>query len=287
MAADSRRLSILSAQEVEELYGLPRFTEDDRRLYFDLGPAERELVGGVFTFSVAVHLILQLGYFKAKRQFFVYSLDAVAEDVAHIVQRHFQARGESEVKTPSRSTRLEQQQTILKLFDYRACDGAAKAELEQKALRVAMLSAQPVFIFQEILQFLSLKRIVPPGYTYLQDVVGRTVSLERLRITRLLGRTLTPEMEERLAALLEADEGMYRISLLKHEPKDFSYGELRQEVERRKFFQLRLRHPAQQHGGYPAGTTLHRHPRYTRSTSGFCSATATSSRRAIATSTRE
>ncbi|HTF64356.1 MAG TPA: hypothetical protein VK638_16860, partial [Edaphobacter sp.] len=33
------------------------------------------------------------------------------------------------------------------------------------------------------------------------------------------------------------DEGMYRISLLKHEPKDFSYGELREEVERRKFFE--------------------------------------------------
>jgi hypothetical protein len=30
---------------------------------------------------------------------------------------------------------------------------------------------------------------------------------------------------------------MYRISLLKHEPKDFSYGELRQEVTRRKFFE--------------------------------------------------
>lgn len=29
----------------------------------------------------------------------------------------------------------------------------------------------------------------------------------------------------------------YRISLLKQEPKDFSYDELRQEVERRKFFQ--------------------------------------------------
>jgi TnpA family transposase len=211
--------------------------EDDRRLYFDLGPAERELVDGVFTFSVAVHLILQLGYFKAKRQFFVYSLDSVAADVAHIVQRHFQARDEMEVKAPSRSTRLEQQQTILKLFDYRACDAAAKAELERRALRVAMLSAQPVFILQEILQFLSQKRIVPPGYTYLQDLVGRTVSLERSRITRLLGGALTPVMERQLAALLEADVGMYRISLLKHEPKDFSYGELRQEVERRKFFQ--------------------------------------------------
>jgi hypothetical protein len=32
------RLSILTAQEVDDLYGLPRFTEDDRRLYFDLSP---------------------------------------------------------------------------------------------------------------------------------------------------------------------------------------------------------------------------------------------------------
>jgi len=31
---------------------------------------------------------------------------------------------------------------------------------------------------------------------------------------------------------------MYRISILKHEPKDFSYGELRQEVERGKFSSL-------------------------------------------------
>jgi TnpA family transposase len=237
MAVDSRRLSILSAQEVEELYGLPRFTEDDHRVYFDLGPAERELVNGVFTFSVAVHLVLQLGYFKAKRQFFVYSLDSVMGDVAYIVRRHFQARNEGKVKAPSRSTRLEQQQIILKLFDYRFCDAAAKAELDLKAQRVAMLSAQPVFILQEVLQYLSQKRIVPPGYTYLQDMVGRTVSRERLRITRLLSRSLTPEIEEQLAALLEADEGMYRISLLKHEPRDFSYGELRQEVERRKFFQ--------------------------------------------------
>jgi hypothetical protein len=147
MAVDSRRLSILSAQEVDELYGLelyglPRFTEDDRSLYFDLGPAERELVAGVFTFSVAVHLVLQLGYFKAKRQFFVYSLDSVKGDVAYIVRHHFQARDEREVKAPSRSTRLEQQQIILKLFDYRLCDAAAKAELDLKAQRVAMLSAQ-------------------------------------------------------------------------------------------------------------------------------------------------
>ena len=62
---------------------IPRFTEEDCHLYFDLSPAERELVDGVFTISVAVHLILQLGYFKAKRQFFVYKLGSVPEDVGH------------------------------------------------------------------------------------------------------------------------------------------------------------------------------------------------------------
>ena len=42
MARDAR-LSILTAQEVDELYRLPRFTEADRGLYFDLSTAELKL----------------------------------------------------------------------------------------------------------------------------------------------------------------------------------------------------------------------------------------------------
>src|ERR1035441_7819181 len=133
MGSESRRLSILTVQEVNELYDLPCFTEEDRHLYFDLSPVERELVDGVFTISVAVHLILQLGYFKAKRQFFVYELSAVVEDTEHILQRYFPARERTAIKSPSRSTRLEQQQLILKLFDYRPCEAGAKKELEGKA----------------------------------------------------------------------------------------------------------------------------------------------------------
>jgi TnpA family transposase len=231
------RLSILTAQEVDDLYGLPRFTEDDRRLYFDLSPVELDLVHGVYTISVAVHLVLQFGYFKAKRQFFVYALEAVTEDLEHILRRHFPARRLVEIKTLSKPTRLEQQKVILKLFGYRLCTTTTKAELERKAQRVAMLSTQPVFILREVLQYLVHQRVVAPGYTYLQSMVGQAVSGELLRVTRLLGRALTPAVERQLEALLEADEGMYRISLLKHEPKDFSYGELRQEVARRKFFE--------------------------------------------------
>jgi hypothetical protein len=56
-------------------------------------------------------------------------------------------------------------------------------------------------------------------------------------MTEMLGRAMTPTIEQRLAALLKADEGLYLISELKHEPKDFSYKALRQKAARRKVFQ--------------------------------------------------
>ncbi len=236
MTTTSRRLAILSAQEIEDLYGRPRFTEEDRRLYFALSPRERAAVDAVHTTSAAVHLTLQLGYFKANRRFFVYTREAVREDLEHIRHRYFPTRDLGDITALSKPTRLDQQRTILTLFTYGLCDAAAKVEVEQKAQRAAMLSTQPIFILREALQFLTTQRIVAPGYTYLQDMVGRVVSAERRRITGLLGHALTPAIEQHVATLLQADEGMYRISVLKHEPKDFSYGELRQEVARRTFF---------------------------------------------------
>jgi TnpA family transposase len=186
---------------------------------------------------MAVHLVLQLGYFKAKRQFFVYALEEVLDDLRHILRCYFPERDPATIKPLSKPTRLEQQQIILKLFNYRLCDLTAKEELEQKAQRGAMLSTQPIYILREALQYLENHRIVIPGYTFLQDMVSRAVTGERRRITQLLDEALTPTMEKQLAKLLEADDGMYHISVLKREPKDFSYKEMRQEAARRKFFQ--------------------------------------------------
>jgi hypothetical protein len=51
------KISGIPAHEVDELYRLPRFTESDRGLYFDLSPEERKLVDDVVTLSVAAHFI--------------------------------------------------------------------------------------------------------------------------------------------------------------------------------------------------------------------------------------
>ena len=237
MATDTRRLTILSVEEIAALYELPKFNDNDRRLYFDFSTVERDAVERVHTSSAAVHLALQMAYFKAKRRFFIFEPNSVADDVAYVVKRHFAGKEISTLKVLSKPTRLDQQKVILQLFDYRLADQTAKEEMEHKAQRFAMRSTQPVYIMREVLQHLESQRVVIPGYSYLQDMVGRTVTSERNRITALLEAALTPAVREQLDALLEADENMYRISALKREAKDFSYNELRQEVERRRFFQ--------------------------------------------------
>jgi hypothetical protein len=128
MKASSRRLAILTKREIDDLYGLPRFSDKDRCLYFDLSPAERGAVDGIHTRSAAAHLVLQLGYFKAKRQFFVYERDAVLDDLGYILQKYFPGKELATVKALSKPTRLEQQRIILQLFDFRLCDGTAKAQ---------------------------------------------------------------------------------------------------------------------------------------------------------------
>jgi hypothetical protein len=137
MTTESRRLSILTVQEVDDLYRLPRFTEDERHLHFDLSPAERDLVDGVHTISVAAHLVLQLGYFKAKRQFFVYALDVVTDDLGHVLRRYFPTRDVAEMKVLSKPTRLEQQQVILGVCSRNARNGTPR---ESTSLKIKLLA---------------------------------------------------------------------------------------------------------------------------------------------------
>jgi len=104
----SRRLEIVTASEIDDLFGLPRFTEEDRQLYFDLSPVEQALTGA-FNFPVAAHFVLQLGYFKAKQQFFVYEPGDEFHDLRHIVERYFPDRALAHSTMLSKSSRLTQQ----------------------------------------------------------------------------------------------------------------------------------------------------------------------------------
>jgi len=157
------RLKILDDQEIEELYGRPRFSHEERVHFFSLTPEERSLVDVYHKLSSRVLFILQLGYFKAKSLFFAIDLNGEREDVLHILQQHYPDIHISKLVVPSlKQTRHAQQQKILDLFGYQACNVRERIALMNKANQLVRISAKPIFLFRNfsLMLFASISTLV-------------------------------------------------------------------------------------------------------------------------------
>ena len=75
---NSKRIHLLSNTEVEELYARPKFNAHEQRLYFTLSKPEQAALARHTNTKTCVYFIFQLGYFKAKQQFFNFSFDDVS-----------------------------------------------------------------------------------------------------------------------------------------------------------------------------------------------------------------
>jgi len=67
-----RRLRILGDGEIEAMYGLPHFTDEERLEYFALSPTEKAALEPLHSIPSRIYGILQLGYFKSHHMFFVF-----------------------------------------------------------------------------------------------------------------------------------------------------------------------------------------------------------------------
>jgi hypothetical protein len=109
-----RRLRILSDDEIQAIYRIPRFTPQERMEYFSLSPEELVVCEQLHSIQSRIYYILQLGYFKVCHMFFVFDEEDIYEDAEHIRQQYFpdfQIRKFS----ISKETRLKQQGLILEL----------------------------------------------------------------------------------------------------------------------------------------------------------------------------
>jgi TnpA family transposase len=84
------------------------------------------------------------------------------------------------------------------------------------------------------MEHLSEKRVVLPGYRYMQDTVSRALAYERKRLAGVLAQRLTPEDITDLLSLLEDTWQLHKITQLRREPKDYSYGQIKEELRRRE-----------------------------------------------------
>jgi hypothetical protein len=88
---NTKRIHLLSSTELEELYARPEFDAHEQRLYFTLTQSERAALAQFSNTKTRIYFILQLGYFKAKQQFFNFSLDEVYNDVQFIMGIYYKS----------------------------------------------------------------------------------------------------------------------------------------------------------------------------------------------------
>ncbi len=235
--SEPKRLKILNENELENIYGRPRFTYEDRCHYFSLSQPEKELLHLLRSVKSKAYFVLQLGYFKAKHLFFTFDLYEVEEDLQYVLKQHFNNSEIADLSAVDKSTRLKQQQLILELFSYRSCASEERRQIEKKARKAVTVYGKPIFIFREIMNYLSEQRIVVPGYSFMQETVGKAITYEQNRLIAIMHNHLTQSDIEALKQLLSDSSGLYEITHLKHEPKDFSAGEIKREMVRGKQIQ--------------------------------------------------
>lgn len=227
----SKRLHILPAAEVAALYSLPQFTAEDQTRYFSLTADEQAALSQWHTMASRIFFVLQLGYFKAVQQFFVFDLPEVIQDVYWVQQTYF-SDGEIPSSIIAKGTRLKQQTVILQLCRYRHCGDLERQELASKAEQVVRISSKPIFVLHELLHYLAQQRIVAPGYTILQDIVSRALIGEQERLGQIMQQYLTTADVAALNYLLSKPDGLHEITRLKKEPKDFGSKEMGREIAR-------------------------------------------------------
>ncbi|MEM9008534.1 MAG: Tn3 family transposase [Cyanobacteria bacterium P01_F01_bin.86] len=230
-APTQKRLQILGDDEIENLYGLPHFTPEEQTEYFALSPREVAAIEQLPRIRSRIYTILQLGYFKARHLFFTFRFSIVAADVEHIRKRYFPEFQLNQLDL-GKVTRLNQQRLILELCNYHTCDDEARAALKSKAQQAARVCGKPIYIFRELIHHLEKQRLVAPGYSVLQNIVGQAITYEQDRLSTIVQSHLEETDIDALNQLLEDTPGLYEITQLKREPRDFSLSEIKREIYR-------------------------------------------------------
>jgi uncharacterized protein DUF4158 len=232
MFAKSERLNVLSEAELFALYGLPDFDESQRMDYFVFSEQELSLALTRPTVHAQLHCALQIGYFKAKQAFFLFSWEQTQEDTSFLRSRYF-ADQEFVPHPITRHEYYTQRTAIAALFGYRLWSSDLLPLLRQQAAQIVSRDVSPGFIVAELIAFLHERKIVRPGYTTLQSLISETLSVERNRLGKLLNEMLGEADKLALQQLLVREDTLSGLAALKQDAKHFGYQMMLMERQKR------------------------------------------------------
>lgn len=227
----TKRLTILSDAEIKFYYEPKTFAPDEQQYYFTLDSHEENIVNNIGSTTSKLYFILLLGYFKATQQLFDLNTIKTIGVNCQLVKSKYFPRDKKKIKLKiSRPTRLELEHKILKLFDYKICTTEIRQQIEALVSELVSIDNDPIFIFKEVVRYLQKNRVIIPGYTILQELIGKAITVEEKRLAALLNKFIKKDIRLKLDKLLETNNNIHEVTHLKKELRSFGYKEMQAEI---------------------------------------------------------
>lgn len=229
---NTKRIHLLSSTEVEELYARPTFNTHEQRLYFALNKSERAALAQHSNTKTRVYFILQLGYFKAKQQFFTFSLEDVSNDVQFVVSTYYSDAGSTQFSGQiSRDYIRIQRQAILSLYAYRGWSSDFVSKTKAHIGDLLRYYPKGHSAFRQLLAYFDHQKIVIPSYSTLQDIFSRAFADEEKRLNAVI-MSMPTSTKDQLSLLIHRGDGITALNIIRADQKDFQYTAVKTEVDK-------------------------------------------------------
>jgi TnpA family transposase len=235
MRAINKQLTILSETERDALYELPDFDEAQRVHFLQFTESEQDLIYARKSLADKIYCALQIGYFKAKQTFFEFSWDDLpGKDLLFILEHYF-PEVSWHPELISKHEYYLQRKIILQYFGYQNWDKNIHTPQILIHLGVAVCKdATLEFILLEAIAWFRSHKILRPGYTTMQSIISKTLTLERSRLSKLINLQVEDNTQSTLNMLLATDTALSELSALKQDAKDFKYRMMQIECNKLK-----------------------------------------------------
>ena len=227
-----KRIHLLYDTEVADLYARPKFSANEQELYFTLNKCEQTALDRYTKIKTRVYFILQLGYFKAKQQFFNFDFENVLHDTRFILRTYYRSRTELTLAGRlSRNYTSAQKQAILSLFNYRDWSSKYESQVESHICELLRYYPKSHNALRQLFGYFDNQRIVIPTYRKLQDMFTNAFSAEEKRLNSIIISIPTCQ-QKKLSALISRKDGISQLNVIRADQKNFKYTAVKNEIEK-------------------------------------------------------
>ncbi len=225
------RIKLLSDSEIDAIYALPSFNEVEQSLYFEFTGHEISIAKEYRTIKAQVYFMISLGYFKAKQQFYLFDLSS-SQDTRYIVEKYFDKNnihllsGKIDDKTYRK-----QKSDILTLFSYQNWSSEFEPQIELQICEFLRYYPKAHSALRQLLGYFNNQQIIVPTYRKLQDMFTTAFAAEERRLNRLI-LSIPESLQKQLSTLINREDGISQLNIIRADQKDFQYTAVRTEVEK-------------------------------------------------------